>query len=133
MSDKPTPSRATLAAQALGWSDEKTRGLVPAIHTSTTYLRDPDGGYRSGREYARPDNPSFDLPEALLTALEGGAGSLLYSSGMAAATAVFMSLRPGGPGSAARVVGWGVRPWPRQVLPGGHRPRPLSQRPQSGR
>lgn len=111
MSDKPTPSRATLAAQALGWSDEKTRGLVPAIHTSTTYLRDPDGGYRSGRTYARPDNPSFDLPEALLTALEGGTGSLLYSSGMAAATAVFMSLRPGDHVIAPNIMYWGLRNW----------------------
>ena len=111
MSDKPTPSRATLAAQALGWSDEKTRGLVPPIHTSTTYLRDPDGGYRSGRIYARADNPSFDLPEAMLTALEGGAGSLVYSSGMAAATAVFMSLRPGDHVIAPNIMYWGLRNW----------------------
>lgn len=111
MSDKPTPSRATLAAQALGWSDEKTRGLVPAIHPSTTYLRDPDGGYSSGRIYTRPDNPSFDLPEALLSALEGGAGTLLYSSGMAAATAVFMSLAPGDHVIAPKIMYWGLRNW----------------------
>ncbi len=111
MSDKPTPSRATLAAQALGWSDEKTRGLVPAIHTSTTYLRDPDGGYRSGHIYTRADNPSYDLPEAVLTALEGGAGSLVYSSGMAAATAVFMSLQPGDHVIAPNIMYWGLRNW----------------------
>ena len=111
MSDKPSPSRATLAAQALGWSDEKTRGLVPAIHPSTTYLRDPDGGYSSGRIYTRPDNPSFDLPEALLSALEGGAGTLLYSSGMAAATAVFMSLAPGDHVIAPKIMYWGLRNW----------------------
>ncbi|MCZ6861351.1 MAG: aminotransferase class I/II-fold pyridoxal phosphate-dependent enzyme [Alphaproteobacteria bacterium] len=111
MSNKPTPSRATLAAQALGWSDEKTRGLVPPIYTSTTYLRDPDGGYRSGRIYTRADNPSFDLPEAMITTLEGGAGSLVYSSGMAAATAVFMNLQPGDHVIAPNIMYWGLRNW----------------------
>jgi cystathionine gamma-synthase len=65
---------------------------VPAIEPSTTFLRDPDGGYRSGRVYGRADNPTFDVAEQLLTELEGGAASLLFASGMAAATAVFEAL-----------------------------------------
>ena len=32
----------SLAAQALGWIDEATRAISPPIHTSSTYLRDPD-------------------------------------------------------------------------------------------
>ena len=50
----------SIAAQALGWIDEATRAITPPIHVSSTYLRDPDNGYRSGRIYARADNPAFD-------------------------------------------------------------------------
>jgi len=56
---------ASATAQALGWVDEKTRAVTPAIHPSTTYLRDEDNQYRSGRGYIRADNPSFDQAEAL--------------------------------------------------------------------
>ena len=111
MSDRKSPSRETLAAQALGRADGASRAIVPAIQPSTTYLRDPDGGYRSGRIYTRADNPGFDLPEDMLTALEGGAGSLVFSSGMAAATAVFMSLQPGDHVIAPNVMYWGLRRW----------------------
>jgi cystathionine gamma-synthase len=102
---------ATAAAQALGWVDEKTRAVSPAIHTSTTYLRDEDNQYRSGRGYIRADNPSFDQAEALLNHLEHGAGAMLFSSGMAAATAVFLSLKPGDHVIAPKVMYWGLRSW----------------------
>jgi cystathionine gamma-synthase len=101
----------TLAAQALGWVDEKTRAISPPIHVSSTYVRDPDNQYRSGRGYIRADNPSFDQAEALLTALEGGAGSLLFASGMAAATAAFLALDPGGHVVAPKVMYWSLRNW----------------------
>ncbi|MDE2276011.1 MAG: hypothetical protein KGK09_06920, partial [Burkholderiales bacterium] len=55
----------TIAAQALGWIDETTRAITPPIHVSSTYLRDPDNQYRSGRIYARADNPAFDQAEAV--------------------------------------------------------------------
>jgi hypothetical protein len=84
-----------IAAQALGWIDERTRAITPPIHVSSTYLRDPDNQYRSGRVYARADNPAFDQAEAVINALEGGHQTLLFASGMAAATAVFQALAPG--------------------------------------
>jgi len=102
---------ASAAAQALGWVDEKTRAVTPAIHPSTTYLRDEDNQYRSGRGYIRADNPSFDQAEALLTHLEHGAGAMLFSSGMAAATAVFLALKPGDHVVAPKVMYWGLRSW----------------------
>jgi cystathionine gamma-synthase len=102
---------ATLAAQALGWTDETTKALVPPVHVATTYIRDPDNQYRSGYSYGRPDNPGFRLAEALLTALEGGRASLMFSSGMAAAMAVFLALRPGDHVIAPRVMYWGLRNW----------------------
>lgn len=102
---------ASAAAQALGWVDEKTRAISPVIHPATTYLRDEDNQYRSGRIYARADNPAFDQAEALLTHLELGAQAALFSSGMAAATAVFQSLAPGDHVVAPKVMYWALRNW----------------------
>ncbi|MBX6370519.1 MAG: PLP-dependent transferase [Rhodospirillales bacterium] len=102
---------ATRAAQALGWIDETTRAVIPPLHAATTYLRDPDNRYRSGRSYGRADNPGYDQPEALLAALEGGEAALLFASGMAAATAVFQALRPGDHVVVPRVMYWGLRKW----------------------
>ena len=102
---------ASAAAQALGWVDEKTRAISPPIHTATTFLRDEDNQYRSGRIYARADNPGFDQAEALLAHLELGAKAALFSSGMAAATAVFQSLAPGDQVVAPKVMYWALRHW----------------------
>jgi cystathionine gamma-synthase len=102
---------ATIAAQGLGWIDETTRAVSPPLHVSSTYIRDPDNQYRSGRDYIRADNPAFDQPEAVLAALEGGAGAMLYASGMAAAASVFLSLRPGDHVVAPKVMYWGLRNW----------------------
>jgi cystathionine gamma-synthase len=102
---------ATLAAQALGSTDASTGAVVLPIHTATTFLRDPDNQYRRGRSYGRADNPSYDQPQALLTALEGGAATLLFSSGMAAAAAVFQSLPRDAHVVAPRVMYWGLRSW----------------------
>ena len=55
----------SIAAQALGWVDEKTRAITPAIHVSSPYLRNPDNQYRSGRLHARAHNPPFDQAGAV--------------------------------------------------------------------
>ncbi|MBV9991969.1 MAG: PLP-dependent transferase [Alphaproteobacteria bacterium] len=101
----------TLAAQGLGWVDEATRAISPPLHASSTYLRDVDNGYRSGRAYIRADNPAFDQPEALLNALEGGAGAALFASGMAAAVTAFLSLGSGDHVIAPKTMYWGLRGW----------------------
>src|SRR5271170_7483048 len=102
---------ASIAAQALGWVDDKTKAIVEPLHMSTTYIRDADNQYRSGRVYARDQNPSFDQAEAVLTALERGYASLLFASGMAAATAVFQALAPGDHVVAPTVMYWSLRNW----------------------
>jgi cystathionine gamma-synthase len=102
---------ATLAAQALGWTDASTGAVILPVHTATTFVRDPDNEYRRGRGYGRADNPSYDQPQALLTALEGGAASLLFSSGMAAAAAVFQTLGRDAHIVAPQVMYWGLRRW----------------------
>jgi cystathionine gamma-synthase len=101
----------SIAAQALGWIDPQTRAITPPIHMSSTYLRDPDNQYRSGRIYARADNPAYDQAEAVLCQLEQGSAAMLFASGMAAATAVFQSLSPGDHVLAPQVMYWSLRNW----------------------
>ena len=104
-------SAETLSAQALGRVDPVTRALIPALHPSTTFQRDADGGYSSGRAYSRPHNPTYDEAEDLLAALEGGHDCLLFSSGMAAANAVFQALLPGDHVVAPKMMYWALRKW----------------------
>ena len=101
----------SVSAQALGWIDEATRAITPPIHVSSTYLRDADNQYRTGRVYARADNPAFEQAEAVLCQLEHGAQALLFASGMAAATAVFQALAPGDHVLAPKVMYWSLRNW----------------------
>jgi cystathionine gamma-synthase len=105
------PAPASLAAQALGLVDSRTGALVPGIEPATTFLRDPDGGYSTGRVYARPDNPTFEPAEALLSELEGGAASLLFASGTAGALAPFQALDPGDHVVIPRAMYWALRAW----------------------
>ena len=110
MDDKTTRPQS-IAAQALGWIDAHTRAITPPIHVSSTYLRDEDNQYRSGRVYARADNPAFDQAQAVIARLENGADAALFASGMAAATAVFLALAPGDHVLAPRVMYWSLRNW----------------------
>jgi cystathionine gamma-synthase len=109
--DPKTLHPESLAAQSLGWVDPITKAISPSIHASTTFVRDPDNQYRSGRGYARADNPAFDQAEALITQLERGAQAALFASGMAAATALFQSLAPGDHVLAPKVMYWSLRNW----------------------
>jgi len=111
MDEKPAMKPATVAAQALGWIDEKTRAVSPPLHPSSTFIRDADNQYRSGRAYARADNPTYDQAEAVLASLENGGAAALFASGMAAATAVFLALKPGDHIVAPKVMYWLLRSW----------------------
>jgi len=111
---------ATLAAQALGWTDAATGAVVLPIQPATTFERDPDNQYRRGRNYGRADNPGYDQPQALITALEGGAASLVFSSGMAAATAVFRALPLGAHVVGPRIMYHSLRRWIAAYAAEGH-------------
>ena len=110
MPDHPL-APATLAAQGLGFIEPVTKSIVQPIHVSTTFERDPDNQYSAGRCYSRADNPSFDQVEATLAALEQGTDALVFSSGMAAATACFLALDPGDHVIAPTVMYWALRNW----------------------
>ena len=101
----------TIAAQAGGRVDNETAALVPPIHIATTFLRDPDNQYRRGYGYGRPDNATVRQVEAVLTALEGGLASLVYASGMAAATALFLAVPRPVHVVAPDVMYWALRKW----------------------
>lgn len=103
--------RETLAAQALGWTDDCTHAVIPPLHVSTTFTRDQSMRRDEGYHYGRADNPSYRQPEQLLAALEGGADAMLFASGMAAATCVFQSLAPRDHVVAPRVMYWSLRGW----------------------
>ena len=75
--DPNTVKPESLAAQSLGWVDPVTKAISPAIHASTTFIRDADNQYRNSRSYARADNPAFDQAEQLIAQLEHGAQGAL--------------------------------------------------------
>ena len=105
-------TKRSLAAQAMGKIDPTTKGVVPPIHVSTTYIRDEDNGYSTGFIYGRPDNETVHEAQAVLAMLEEAkAGALLFGSGMAAATAVFQALSPGDHVVASKVMYWALRAW----------------------
>ncbi|MGE0872144.1 MAG: PLP-dependent aspartate aminotransferase family protein [Kofleriaceae bacterium] len=101
----------TLAAQALHAIDGATGAIVPPIHLSTTYARDADYKLR-GPDYTRDHNPTPLHAERVLAALEGGEEAMVFSSGMAAATAVFRALcKPGDHVIAPKAGYYALRAW----------------------
>ena len=85
----------TLAVRAGHSVDPSTGAVTAPIHLSTTFEREADGSYRAGHVYARTSNPNRSMLEVALTALEGGAAALAFSSGSAATMAIFQALSPG--------------------------------------
>ena len=85
----------TLAVHAGHTPDRATGAVTPALHLSSTFERDPDGGYRAGHVYTRTSNPNRAAIEQVLAQLEGGSVAVAYSSGSAATLAVFQALLPG--------------------------------------
>lgn len=117
---KPKLSLRTLAAQALGIYEPTTMGLVPPIHAATTFIRDPDNGYRSGHIYGRTNNLTIQHAEDVIAALEGADEALLFGSGMAAATSVFLALEKPTHIIASEVMYWGLRSWLQEIERYGH-------------
>ncbi len=72
-----------------------TRDVTPAIHLSTTFERAEDGTFPGGYSYSRENNPNRSALEKCLASLEQGSAAIAFSSGNAAANALFQSLSPG--------------------------------------
>lgn len=85
---------ATIAAQAAGHTSPGG-GVVGAVELSTTFVRDEAYALPgSGDIYRRDNNETIREAEAVITALERGAETRLFSSGMAA-IATLMRAHPG--------------------------------------
>lgn len=79
-----------------GRDTDKAFGAVEApIYLSTTFRRDESGELPSEFMYSRTGNPTRRSLEQCLTALEDGFDCAAFSSGMAAANAIFQALDPG--------------------------------------
>jgi cystathionine gamma-synthase len=101
-----------MLAQALHYLDPENGAIVPAIQTATTYARGADyEPVAEGITYGRDRNPTYLQAERVLAELEGGADALLFSSGLAAATALFQTLKPGDHVVAPVIMYHGLRDW----------------------
>jgi cystathionine gamma-synthase len=108
----------TLAVHAAFSVDRPTGAVAPPIHLSTTFGRDEAGSPLSGHTYVRESNPTQDLLEEALAALEGGEAALAFGSGMAAGLAVVQALPPGSHVVLPEDVYYGYRVAARDFFPG---------------
>ncbi len=87
-----------LATQLIheGNFEDSSRAVMSPIILSTTFERGDDQlSHPSGYLYSRYDNPNRHALEAKLNLMENGAACVTFSSGLAAAFAVFQSLKSG--------------------------------------
>lgn len=85
---------ATTAVRASLESDSQHGAVVPPLHLSSTYTFAGLGEKRR-YDYSRSGNPTRDALADALADLEGGAGAVVTSSGMAAINLVLQLLKPG--------------------------------------
>ena len=71
------------------------KSVSAPIYLSTTFERNPDGSYNHNFQYTRSNNPNRQILENSIAALEHGDICYAFSSGMAAISAIFQSLKSG--------------------------------------
>lgn len=104
MSKHPSKrGEATSAVHAGELRQQEANAITtPIYQTSTFWFENSQDviDYQEGRttreEYGRYGNPTWRAVELKLTELEGGEESVLFASGMCAATTTFMALLPAG-------------------------------------
>lgn len=102
---------STIAAQALGDTLPADFGVATPLIPSTNFVRHENGDCQDGWLYARANNPNVEHVEDILTQLEKGEDALAFSSGMAAITTFFLSLKPGDHIVAAKDMYFVTRKW----------------------
>ncbi|WP_432003013.1 trans-sulfuration enzyme family protein [Streptomyces sioyaensis] len=108
----------TRAAQGDGWRSPTTGAVPPAISLGATYARDSDYRAPAGLAYLRDQGtPGYEQAEQVVAGLEGGSDALLFSSGMAAATAVFQVLPAGARVVVPQTMYFGLTKWLREFGP----------------
>lgn len=76
-------------------ADPATGALLTPIYQSTTYLQEAVGVHK-GFTYSRADNPTVAALERALGALEGTPPAVCFATGMAAISALFLSVLKSG-------------------------------------
>ena len=74
-------------------TDSQHGAVVPPIHLTSTFAFEGYAGKRK-YDYSRSGNPTRDALAGALAELEGGAGAVVTSSGMAAVSLITQLLRP---------------------------------------
>ena len=74
--------------------DPETGAVVPPVHFASTFVQ-PGAGEWGNFDYSRSGNPTRQNVEHTLASLEGGAGALAFTSGMAATHCATMLLKEG--------------------------------------
>ena len=83
----------TRAVRAALESDAQHGAVVPPVYLTSTYAFKAFG-QKGTYDYTRSGNPTRDAVAEAISALEGGAGAVVTSSGMAAVTLLSQLLRP---------------------------------------
>ena len=74
--------------------DPTTGAIMTPIYQTTTYVQQAPGKHK-GFEYSRSQNPTREVLQKNLAALENGKYGLCFASGLAATDAVLKTLNPG--------------------------------------
>ena len=114
-SEPVSPSLETETVHGGHPVDPVTGAIVPPIHPSTTYARDSDYTLIGDYLYGRHGLPNYRPVEELASTLDGGAGALLFGSGLAGFAAVVETVAPGGRVVAPRVMYYGAQQWLRRL------------------
>jgi cystathionine beta-lyase len=85
---------ATKAIHAGIEPDKSSGAIMTPIFQTSTYVQDAPGVHK-GFEYARTHNPTRDVLQTQLAALENGKRGICFSSGLAATDAVAKLFNPG--------------------------------------
>jgi cystathionine beta-lyase/cystathionine gamma-synthase len=93
MSDNDKQHFKTREVHAGVSPDPVTGAILTPIYQTTTYVQESVDKYlEKGYSYSRSGNPTVTALEDRITALEGGAGSLCFATGMAATSCTIMAL-----------------------------------------
>lgn len=89
------PKFETLAIKSTENNFSDSAPVSTPIYLSSTYRRNNDGSYNNDFIYSRSGNPNRSIIEQSISLLEKGKYAFAFSSGMAAISAVFQSLKAG--------------------------------------
>ena len=104
----------TIAAQAGGYVDRHSGGLVPAIQPTSTFARHRDYALLNPSNiYGRDDSDVVRIAEGLLACFENAQDAFLFPSGMAAIAAAIRALPKGATVVLQSQIYWGTTAWMR--------------------